>query len=143
MNVWRGTVRLWIFASAIWIAIVAAVHWDEIRAPHLQTKYFVLTETLDLLELRRLSFNQTEYPHHNQLDFPNHVTVFSDTKIVRDTLDQWARSFVQTEAAKREQEISNKRGEILKFAALLAFLPCIFLILLGVGLRWVINGFRR
>ena len=142
MNVWRGLVRLWIFTTLIWITIIAITQWNDVHSPYVAPQYFLLSQTMELQELRRTSFDQIEHPNHNVLEFPNAITVFLAKEITPDALNQWARSFNQTHVAARQRVISMRRTEALKVTASVAFVPPILLLVIGVGLRWVARGFR-
>lgn len=143
MDIWRGLFRLWVLASGLWLLFVGALHWDEVRSPFVETHYFAISNRMVLSGMPWMRWGAEEPQGYTRIDFPNRIVVFAENGIPEASLNEWARSFAREHVSSRDKEISDGRRRAIWAATVIAVIPAVFVLLLGLALRWVANGFRR
>lgn len=163
MNFSRGSFRLWIITSTIWVLVVVAAHWESVHSPHLERHayYFIgdNTSAMDRLIINRnANLEKTQsssfyrfidpYNHANIpkpfdiVKFPRNVHLVlqtSNKENAREILGEFKRQFVQP----RREEKSTKRSNYFWNAVVWITLPPALILLIGIALMWVCRGFSK
>lgn len=134
VRVARGLFRLWVICSVLWIAGVSAVTWQTLPADWSQFKPVAAAPKGDdrpdapwmkdpvVAPKAPMQFDPDAFlASKDTVDAPK-----SETQFVPDDLSS----------------LPQKRRAVLQFAGLLAVVPPLLCLALGIALRWVVVGFR-
>jgi hypothetical protein len=80
---------------------------------------------------------------HHEIQFPNNVTLFVVTTVPEATMKAKASEFYKTYSETRAGEMSSARFNFWGGALLVALIPPLVLLGLGVVMAWILAGFTR
>jgi hypothetical protein len=117
----RGSLRLWIFISVLWMTAISALLGSEYP-------------------------NENSYPYVMTSD-DGKTTTISDVYAAADRAgaagDTDAETRLRTFASEKLVILQSAQTNALKNWALSSFLPPLILLVLGVGSAWILRGFRN
>jgi len=143
MNARRGLFRIWIVASGLWIIGVALVAFQ--MSPSLPpAEYLLPSATSDFFELNS-KFNQFDSSFmaiHSKIEFPNNVLLFVHKDVPKAAMETRAAEFAKTYPATRGEQLKKLRVNLGIYALLAAFIPSLAVLLAGMLVGWISNGFK-
>jgi hypothetical protein len=159
MNARRTFLRIWMVATIVWFAVVAAFSWEEIARPVLADKAYVYssdacrTENLSAKALRCPDLPIWEMQHaydrndlaksgFEEVALPNNVYLMVravDRDASQDSIQQIFDAIVRPRAS----QVSAKRISSLGYALGAALVPPLVLFVLAGSLLWAVAGFTK
>ncbi len=144
MNIRRGFFRLWVAVSALWVLCVAIIA-PTFNTPLIPSEAFVMKDaTSGFFKLDNYfdRYDESFKAVHREVRFPNNVTLFV-VNTVPETVEAKAKEFYETYSETRDGEMWSARRNFWGGALLVALIPPLVLLALGVVVAWILAGFVR
>jgi hypothetical protein len=134
VSVGSNLIRYWMILSAIWIALVAILFWQQIASPRLPEQNYVLQAGLVLQSLGEGPVAESLHETHRVFEFPTRLNVYAPVAVDPASLQPWGLAFYRDHVRPRERELAAiRRAGIVSAFAWGAGGPA-FLLVLGLGL---------
>jgi hypothetical protein len=141
----RGFFRIWVVLSALWFIIVAGFSYQKVADPYIAPRVYVLpSQTGEFYQLNNVldQFDLEFRNAHNEVSFPNSVTLFSTKDIPMAVVEARSPSFYEKYSKPRDAELTKARLTALGLSIAAALVPPAVLLLIGTAISWIASGFK-
>lgn len=156
MNLGRGFLRVWIVFSILWIVGVGLVYKPMIDVPTRYLPGYVLPDdekqAPDFIENSHPAyrFNEADVTDHRKqaqdvwlTGFPAGFKVFADIRLDQATFDRRLKDNLEFMRKRTGDWLEEKRKANVLEGLMSAFGFPLGLLVAGLVLRWILNGFRK
>jgi hypothetical protein len=137
----RGFFRLWILISGIWLILITLFSWQQISAPHLPSRYFLLSHNAQV-EIQPV-WEPISSGGRQKVEFPNSITLLVDPSFTQRPLPPWILYQIGEKVKARDREVADERLAMIVGLFWVFTIPVISLLFIALSVAWAFKGFYR